>query len=99
MSSPKSQQRSRGAAKLKYVEMSGTEIQDVSWARLERVCREVPVRDNFYLSWLLRGGRGYDPLVRPDYSSPYLTKEGFEKLKVGFSKFSTNFFSLYAGAS
>ena len=40
------------------------------------------MRDNFYLSWLLRGGRGYDPLIRPEYAPPYLSREAFDKLKV-----------------
>ena len=78
----KSQRSSRGAAKLKFVKQSESEIQDLSWTRLERVCREVSVKDNFYLSWLLRGGRGYNPLIRPDYCPPYLTNDSFEKLKV-----------------
>ena len=85
--STKAQTKGRGTAKFKFVQVSDSEIQDVSWARLERTCRHVPARDNFYLSWLLRGGRGYDPLIRPEYAPPYLTGESFDKLKVLFVAF------------
>lgn len=52
------------------------------WSRFKKTCRDVPVHDNFYISWILRGSRGYDPLTRPDFAPPYLTRGGFRKLKV-----------------
>ena len=49
---------------------------------MSKVCQDVPVQDNFYLSWCLRGSRGFDPSSKPEYAPPYLTREGFNKLKV-----------------
>ena len=56
------------------------------WERLLASCIKIPVRDNFYLSWWLRGIRGFDPEKDPTMAPPFLTKEGFTKLKVSRSK-------------
>lgn len=80
--SPSSQLKGRDPAQLKYVQLSEDEISDILWSRFRKLCRDVPVCDNFYLSWYLRGQRGYNPLSRPDYASSYLTREAFVRLKV-----------------
>ena len=82
--SPTSQLKGRDAAQLKFLQRSEEEIGDLFWTRLSRVCRDVPVGENFYLNWFLQGKRGCDPIVQPNYGPPCLTKEGFTKLKVTF---------------
>lgn len=79
---PSSQLKGRDAAQLKFVHLSEKEVEDILWRRFKKTCRNVPVHDNFYLSWFLRGPRGYNPLTRPDFASPYLTREGFRRVKV-----------------
>ena len=64
---------------LKYVKMSDEQIGEQFWKRLVNVCCTVPVHDNFYLSWWLRGKR---ETSNPDYNPNYLKKSSFEKLKV-----------------
>ena len=64
---------------LKYVKMSDEQIGQYFWKRLVDVCCTVPVRDNFYLSWWLRGKRDTS---NPDYNPSYLKKSSFDKLKV-----------------
>ena len=82
LASSRSQLKGRDKAQLKYMQQSEDEMQEIYWSLLQHTCREIPVRDNFYLGLFLRGQRGYDPLTRPDYCPPYLTREGFSKLKV-----------------
>ena len=50
--------------------------------RYFEVAQNVPVHDNFYFSLLSRGRRGYNPVIKPNFAPPYLTKENFKKLKV-----------------
>ena len=52
------------------------------WRRFSQVCQTVPIWDNFQLSWMLRGQRGFNPDSNPVLSPPFLTKDGFLKLKV-----------------
>ena len=55
------------------------------WKRFCRMCREVPVWDNFYLAWWLRGGRGFEPDNTDSKAAtapPCLTRSGFSQLKV-----------------
>ena len=61
------------------------------WERFLSVCRNIPVADNFYLSLWFRGDCGYDPVDKPDYIAPYLTKEGFQKLKVSPHRVYSNY--------
>ena len=83
--SSRSQLKGRDQAQLKQVEMSDDEISEMVWTQLQRVCRDIPVQDNFYLSWWLRGQREYNPLTMPNFCPPYVTKEGFTRLKVSWT--------------
>ena len=83
--SSRSQLKGRHQAQLKQVEISSDEMSEMTWMQLKRVCRDIPVQDNFYLSWWLRGQRGYNPLIRPHFCSPYVTKQGFTRLKVSWT--------------
>ena len=55
--------------------------------RLSQVCKTVPIWENFQLSWFLRGQRGFHPDSNPVLSPPFLTREGFLKLKVSENKY------------
>ena len=59
------------------------EVSQGLWDRFLASCTKIPVQDNCYLSWWLRGLRGFDPEMNPNMAPPFLTKEGFTKLKVG----------------
>ena len=72
----------RSEVQYKYLELPVDEVGSTLWKQMSRVCQDVPVQDNFYLSWYLRGSRGFDPSSKPNYAPPYLTREGFNKLKV-----------------
>ena len=73
----------RSEAQLKYVEEGEDEVSLGLWERFLASCTKIPVQDNFYLSWWLRGLRGFDPEKDPTMAPPCSTKEGFTKLKVG----------------
>ena len=72
----------RSAAQLKYVDMSDESVSALTWRRFSEVCQTVPVHDNFYLSWWLRGRRRFNPTSNPTLAPPFLTRDGFTKLKV-----------------
>ena len=72
----------RSEAQYKYVMESEDKISLKLWDRFYALCTKVPLQDNFYLSWWLRGGRGFDPDGNPIMAPPFLTEEGFTKLKV-----------------
>ena len=73
----------RSQVQQKYIDISSDGLGKILWERFLSVCRNIPVADNFYLSLWFRGVRGYDPVDKPHFTAPYLTKEGFQKLKVG----------------
>ena len=77
-----SQHKGRHPTQLQHVQISDEEVRKLTWKRFCSICQEVPVCDNFYFSWCLRGQREYDPLTKPNFCPPYVTKEGFTKLKV-----------------
>ena len=52
------------------------------WQRFCQVLSSVPASDNYYMSWLMRGNRGFNPANKPKFAPPYLTTAGFDKLKV-----------------
>ena len=72
----------RSEAQLKYVKLSEENFGAHYWRRFCHVCQAVPVQDNFYLSWWLRGERGFDPQTNPAFAPPYLTENSFTELKV-----------------
>ena len=76
------QAEGRSEAQLKYVQKSDEEVTQGIWERLYAVCTKLPIQDNFYVSWWLRGPRGFDPEDNPTMAPPFLTREGFTKLKV-----------------
>ena len=65
-----------------FILRSDDELEAAMWERFVYCCTQVPAKDNFYLSWFLRGRTGYDPLVRPDFCPLYLQEVAFGKLKV-----------------
>ena len=75
-------QRKRGLAMFKFIQRSDEELETALWERFVHCCTQVPAKDNFYLSWYLRGKTGYDPLSKPDFCPLYLQKKPFDKLKV-----------------
>ena len=77
-----SQVEGRSQAQLKYVKQSEDEVSLGLWEKLHTKCTKLTVHDNFYLSWWLRGLRGFDPDGNPAMAPPFLTEEGFTKLKV-----------------
>lgn len=68
--------------RFQFIEQSDAEIEVRMWGRLIHICTHVPAKDNFFLSWYLRGSTGYDPLTKPDFCPPYLQEKSFERLKV-----------------
>ena len=52
------------------------------WKQFSRVCTSLPAKSNFYLSWWLRGLRAFSPESNPTLAPPFLTKRGFDHLKV-----------------
>ena len=71
---------------MKYVTLTIDEMTELMWDRFCSVNRNVPIRDNFYMSLFLRGQRSYC-FPTPEYLlPPYLTKTGFLKLKVSMVK-------------
>ena len=48
----------------------------------QRVCLTLPVKDNFFLSWWMRGLRGFSPDSNPMMAPPFLRRENFHVLKV-----------------
>ena len=72
----------RSHSQLKFVTLTNDELIELMWTRFCRVSMEVPITDNFYYSLFVRGKRSsIDPA--PDYLlPPYLTEDGFDKLKV-----------------
>lgn len=79
-----SQQKGRDQTQLNYVQLSDEEKGKRGWKGFCRLCQDVPAHDNFYFSWCLRGQRGYDPLTKPKLCPPYVTRDGFTKLKVSY---------------
>lgn len=57
-------------------------VEDELWERFSRMCKDVDIKDNFYLSWFMRGKRGFNPEASPHYAPPCLTAKGFLALKV-----------------
>ena len=84
LTSVQAQQKGRDQAQFKHVQISDEEVRKRLWKRFCSICQDVPAFDNFYFSWALRGQRGYDPLTKPKFCPPYVTKDGFTKLKVSF---------------
>jgi hypothetical protein len=74
--------RGRSEAQFKYVQQGEDEISQDLWDRFLASCTKIPVRDNIYLRWWLRRLGEFDPKVNPTMAPPFLTKEGFTKLKV-----------------
>ena len=72
----------RSNAQFSHVEMSSDEVGQETWKRLVQLCESVPAKNNFYLSWWVRGDYGLDPVKKPDFAPPFLTKDGFLALKV-----------------
>ena len=79
----------RSEAQLKYVEDGEDKVTLGLWERFLASCTKIPVHDNFYLSWWLRGIRGFDPEMNPAMAPPFLTKDGFTKLKVGHFQYNS----------
>ena len=77
--------KGRSEAQFKYVQQGEDEVSQDLWDRFLASCTKIPVRDNIYLRWWLRGLRGFDPEMNPTIAPPFLTKEGFTKLKVSQS--------------
>ena len=75
-------QRKKGNPLFQFIQCSNAELEARMWKGLVHCCTQVPAKDNFYLSWCLRGCTGYDPLTKPDFCPPYLQEKSFEKLKV-----------------
>ena len=78
------QDQGRSSTQLKYVEDAPDDVGWILWERFVKMCNSVPAQNNFYLSWSLRGSRGFDPTTKPEMAPPYLRKEGFLALKVWF---------------
>ena len=77
------QQRKKGYLPMyPVIERSDEELETALWERFVHCCTQVPAKDNFYLSWYLRGKTGYDPLSKPDFCPLYLQRKPFDKLKV-----------------
>jgi hypothetical protein len=72
----------RSAGQLKHVALTVDEMTELYWDRFCSVSRNVPNKDNFYYSLFLRGKRSSSSPVPTHLLPPYLTKDGFEKLKV-----------------
>ncbi len=67
---------------LKFITSTCKELEEIFVKRFFEVCLEVPIKDNFYMSLFLRGTSSNVSSI-PDYLlPPYLTKNGFQKLKV-----------------
>ena len=65
-----------------WPKQSDADLEARVWEGIVHCCTQVPAKDNFYLSWYLRGSAGYDPLTKPDFCPSYLQEKSFEKLKV-----------------
>lgn len=72
----------RSSAQLKHVPLSTDEMVELFWDRFHSVSRNVPNKDNFYYSLFLRGKRSGASPTPVDLLPPYLTQDGFHKLKV-----------------
>ena len=72
----------RSEAQFKYVEASDGTVGEFFIKRFMQVCQTVPIWDNYYMSIYMRGQRGYNPASKPALTLPYLTRDGFTKLKV-----------------
>ena len=72
--SKESQTKGRSSTQLKYVEES--RMAD-TWQRLYRACTELPVKGNYYIGNWFQRKQPFNPSSVP----PYLTPEGFTKLK------------------
>ena len=64
------------------IEAAEGDICQYFWRQACRVCLTLPVHDNFYLSWLFRGSRGFLPNTNPALAPPFLKRDNFVKLKV-----------------
>lgn len=72
----------RSAAQMKYVSKTNEEVTSGLWERFCQICRTQHLKDNYFMSWYLRGHRGYDPASKPEFAPPYLRRENFNQLKV-----------------
>ena len=82
LSTDRQKKEGRSSAQLKYTDKSSEEITLEMWQRFCQVLSSVPASDNYYMSWLMRGNRGFNPANKPKLAPPYLTTAGFDKLKV-----------------
>ena len=74
--------KGRSEAQFELVNMESDEVGRELAKRYFHLAENIPVKNNFYFSLFNRGMKGYDPVTKPDYASPYLTKNNYEKLKV-----------------
>ena len=75
-------ERKKNTPSYEFIQCSDADLEAKLWKGFVHCCTQVPAKDNFYLSWYLRGSTGYDPLTKPDLCPPYLQEKSFEKLKV-----------------
>ena len=72
----------RSEAQLKYAKLTPDEMVDMVWKNFCSVSQDIPIADNFYYSLFVTGTRSVSKPT-PQYSlPPYLTKNGFDSLKV-----------------
>ena len=72
----------RSAAQVQYVTLSIDERVELLWERFCSVSCNVPSKDNFYLSLYLRGKRSGALPTPVQLLPPFLTQDGFCRLKV-----------------
>lgn len=72
----------RSSAQLKHVALSNDEMVEIFWNRFYSMSRNVPNKDNFYYSLFMRGERSGASPTPVELLPPYLTEDGFYKLKV-----------------
>lgn len=65
--------KGRDHAQMKYI--GDFNISEFLWSRLVTVIRTIPIHNNFYLSWFLRG-----PAVKTHAVPPYLDEKNFHRL-------------------
>lgn len=76
------QVKGRSPAQLKYVTLTYDEMVEVMWDHFYSIGMNVPIKDNFYCSLFLTGQRSLCAPTPNYLLPPYLTREGFDKLKV-----------------
>ncbi len=72
----------RSEAQMKYVSSSLQTRIDTSWRHFCAICRNCPIKGNFYISLHCTGKRSMNTPIPQYCYPPYLTKEGFTNLKV-----------------